>query len=55
MDHFIYNDYVVKMLVPNTAKRPAAGLNSTMITYCGVPTGTEERDNRSQDFIKLFV
>ena len=55
MGRFINNIHFVKMFVPDMAKIPAPDSNYITITYCGVPTETEERDNRSKDIGELFL
>lgn len=41
--------------MPSRAKIPAADLNRAMITRCGVKPGTEEHDNRFEDYSELYV
>ena len=55
MGRFSINTHVVKLLVPNMAKSSASDSNYIMVTDCGVPIETEEWDNRSRDFMELFL
>ena len=55
MGCFIINFHVVKMSVPNMAESTAADPDWTVIIQCGVPTKTEERENRSKDSRELFM
>ena len=55
MGRFTNNIHVMKMFLLNMVEIPATDSNSTMITHCGMPTGTEERDNKSKDSSELFL